>query len=131
MIPDTSAWVEYLRGTGSAIHRRLRDAIDQRELLWVPAVVRQEVLQGARSPRDFIRLRALLEQFRRLDLPDPHRAAAHAAWLYARCRWQGISLRSPIDCLVASHAIAAGQPLLAMDKNFAAIAAIDARLHLL
>jgi predicted nucleic acid-binding protein len=131
VIVDSSAWIEYLRATGSRAHQALRTAIDRREPLAVPPLVRQEVLQGARSQRDFMRLSALLDQFRRLDVPDAHHLAAHAAWLYARCRWQGITPRSPNDCLIACHAVLADLPLLAADRDFAVLAAAEPRLRLL
>ena len=50
--------------------------------------------------------------------------------LYARCRWQGITIRSPNDCLIAACAVEAGEPLLHADRDFERIAAIEPRLRL-
>ncbi len=130
MIVDTSAFIELLRNTGSPTHRRLERALQRVEPLCVPAVVMQEVLQGARSIRDFARLQSQMETlplFEPGDLADMHR---HAALLYARCRWQGLPVRSPIDCIVAACALEADLPLLANDRDFAAIASIEPRLRL-
>ena len=49
MIVDTSALIEFLRGTGSSAHRALARALVNESALWLPAVVVQEVLQGARD----------------------------------------------------------------------------------
>jgi predicted nucleic acid-binding protein len=62
---------------------------------------------------------------------DAHETAREAALLYARCRWQGITIRSPNDCLIAACAIEAGLPLLHADQDFGHIASIEPRLQLL
>ena len=58
MIADTSAWVEFLRATGSRCDLRLRKALPADQIIWLPAVVLQELLQGARDPVQFARLEA-------------------------------------------------------------------------
>lgn len=129
MIADTSAWVEYLRATGSRCHLLLRAALRRHEEVWMPAVVLQEVLQGARGVEQFARLEQQLERLPGLDHLNPRALARRAAWLYARCRWQGVTVRSPNDCLVAAYAVASDQPLLAQDRDYDAIASIAPELR--
>lgn len=131
MIADTSAWIEYLRATGSRSHIVLRAALRREEPVWLPAVVLQEVLQGARNAEQFARLEQQLERLPTLDHLDPQMLARRAAWLYARCRWRGITPRSPNDCVVAASALLSGQPLLAHDRDFEAIARVTTELRLL
>lgn len=131
MIADTSAWVEFLRATGSRCDLRLRKAFRNVEAVWLPAVVLQELLQGARNPAQFNRLEAQLERLPGLDALDPRDLAREAAMLYARCRWQGVTVRSPNDCVVAACAIAAGLPVLARDRDFQALASVEPALQLL
>lgn len=131
MIADTSAWVEFLRATGSRCDLRLRKAFRNEEAVWLPAVVLQELLQGARNPAQFNRLEAQLERLPGLDALDPRDLAREAAKLYARCRWQGVTVRSPNDCVVAACAIAAGLPVLARDRDFQALASVEPALQLL
>ena len=131
MIADTSAWVELFRGTESAVHLRLRQALQHREELFMPDVVYQELLQGARSANHFVLLQSELDTVRTLDAFDSHEISRQAALLYARCRWQGITIRSPNDCLIAACAIESGEPLLHADRDFLTLAQIDNRLHLL
>lgn len=131
MMVDTSAWIEYLRATGSRADQRVTRALRGGEPIVVPAVVLQEVLQGARSPTHFIQLQRELEQlpvFEPDNLADLHRQAAQ---LYARCRWLGLTPRSPNDCVVAACALEADLPLLARDADFDAIASIEPQLKLL
>lgn len=129
MIADSSAWIEFLRGRRLPVARRLEAILRQQEIVLMPDVVFQEVLQGARDPQHFVRLQEQLEQVRPFVSSAPRETARYAAWLYARCRWQGITLRSPNDCLIAACAIEAGEPLLHADQDFARIATIEPRLR--
>ena len=61
-------------------------------------------------------------------LDELHR---QAALLYARCRWQGVTVRSPMDCVVAACALEAKMPLLACDRDFAEICRIEPKLQLI
>ena len=131
MIADTSAWVELFRGTGSAVHLRLRRALQSGEALFMPDAVYQELLQGARGPEHFVRLQSELDTVRTFDAHDSREVARQGAMLYARCRWQGVTIRSPNDCLIAACAIESGEPLLHADRDFLALARIDNRLQLL
>ncbi|WP_048438091.1 PIN domain nuclease [Caenimonas sp. SL110] len=129
MIADTSAWVELFRGTGSPAHLRLRRALQRQEPLRMLDAVYQELLQGARSPRHFIQLQQQLDVVPVWSPDDARELARQAAMLYARCRWQGLTIRSPHDCLIAASAIEAGEPLLHADRDFEHLAGIDPRLQ--
>jgi predicted nucleic acid-binding protein len=131
MIVDSSAWIEFFRATGSRVDLRLRRAIVNAEPLCVPDAVYQEVLQGAASPQHFVRLQTEMDAVPAFVPEDPRETARQAAVLYARCRWQGITIRSANDCLIATCAIEAGEPLLHADRDFIALAAIEPRLTLL
>ncbi len=131
MMVDTSAVIELLRDTRSPVHLRLDLALRTSESLCIPIVVLQEVLQGARSPGDFARLQAQMEMLPLFE-PEAHDALhRQAALLYARCRWQGFTPRSPLDCIVAACALEADLPLLANDRDFGVIASVEPRLRLL
>ena len=130
MMVDTSAWIEYLTATGSFCDMTLQQALIRGGAVLLPAVVLQEVLQGARSPSHYMTLQSELDQlpvFDPLDVPELHR---QAGLLYARCRWQGVTVRSPMDCVVAACAIEADIPLLARDSDFSEICRIEPRLRL-
>ena len=49
VVVDTSAWVEFLRGTGSPAAVRVRDALARNERLGVVDVVRMELLAAHRA----------------------------------------------------------------------------------
>ncbi|MDD5481098.1 PIN domain-containing protein [Rhodoferax sp.] len=131
MIADTSAWIEFLRASDSPADRRLRRAFREDEKVWMPDVVYREVLQGASKPSIFHELQELLDTMPAFVSADPWALSRNAALLYARCRWQGFTVRSPNDCLIAVYAIEASEPLLAQDRDFAAIAHIEPKLQLI
>ena len=64
ILADTSAWVEYDRATGTAVHGRMVQLIasDERQLS-VTEPVMMEVLAGARDNRRELDLRRLFLRF--------------------------------------------------------------------
>jgi predicted nucleic acid-binding protein len=128
---DTSAWVEYLRATGSRHDLAVASALRSPQGVLMPAVVLQEVLQGARSPSHFMALQTALEAIDVFEPEDWPHLHAQAALLYARCRWQGLTVRNPIDCVVAACALEADLPLLARDADFVHLQRIAPALQLM
>lgn len=90
----------------------------------------QEVLQGARDVRHIEALKRVLSAFPLCETADARRTAVLAGELYARCRWQGVTIGSPNDCLIAATAIEAGQPILSTDHDFKVLRRFDNRLQL-
>ena len=118
ILVDTSAWVEYLRDTGTAVSTRV-DAILDEEIAICDAV-RMEVLAGARNERHLRDLRGLLA--RATVLPTDPTHYDDAATLYRVCRQEGETVRKLIDCLIGAVAIRAGTPVLHNDSDFNVLA---------
>lgn len=121
ILVDTSAWVEYLRGTGSAADERLSGALRDSEELATTGIVLLELLAGARDEQHAAQLRRLLAGCRFLRLEEPSDQEA-AAGLYRLCRSRGTTVRRLVDCLIAAVAIRTQTPLLHQDADFEAIA---------
>lgn len=115
---DTSAWIEFLRNTGSPVCT-LVDELLVSEIAICDAV-RMEVLAGARDESHLVQLRRLLA--RATTLPTGPTDYDDAAALYRRCRRRGETVRKLIDCLIASTAIRAGVPVLHRDADFDVLA---------
>ena len=115
---DTSAWVEFLRDTGSPVCE-LVDELLEREIAICDAV-RMEILAGARDESHLRSLRRLLA--RATVIPTQATDYDDAAALYRRCRRQGETVRKLIDCLIAAAAIRADTPILHNDTDFDALA---------
>ena len=121
ILADTSAWVEYLRATGSPVHLRLRRLIADEGELATTEVVMMELLAGEASPEDMARLRRLLGRFELLPVEGLADYEA-AAELYRRCRAGGETVRNPTDCLIAAVAMRHGATVLHRDHDFEVIA---------
>jgi predicted nucleic acid-binding protein len=121
ILPDSSAWIEYLRGTGSATHVRLRALVrDGADLVTTDPVV-LELFAGARSNAEQDRIGTLLTACRMrppLGLVDQLDAAA----LFRHCRDHGETVRSLADCVIAVVAMDLGAAVLHRDRDFDAIA---------
>ncbi len=121
ILVDSSAWVEYLRGTGSKVHRRVRELLQAEGRLASTEVVVMEVLAGARDDAHLERLRRLLLGCELLPLAGLS-DYEDAATVYRQCRNAGETLRSLTDCLIAVVVMRAGAELLHADRDFDAIA---------
>jgi predicted nucleic acid-binding protein len=115
---DTSAWIEFLRNTGSPICNRV-DALLVAEIA-VCDVIRMEVLAGARDERHLGELRGLLA--RATVIPTGSIDYDEAAALYRACRREGDTVRKLIDCLIGAVAIRSDVPLLHRDSDFDVLA---------
>lgn len=115
---DTSAWVEFLRGTGSAVCERVDEALGGE--VAVCDAIRMEVLAGARDERHLDALRRLLA--RASVLPTAPAQYEEAASLFRRCRREGETVRRLLDCLIAAVAIRAAVPVLHRDADFDVLA---------
>lgn len=124
IVVDTSAWVEFLRATGSAVDDKLTAALQSREPIGVVDVVRLELLAGARDDAAAEELRRLLARGTALPASSPgdHEAAA---LLYRQARSAGKTVRSLLDCLVAAAALRLDAPLLARDRDYEVLAEVS------
>ena len=123
ILVDTSAWVEHLRGTDSDVARTLGRLIGQgAELVTTDAVV-MELLAGADTPAREHALEVLTSGLPVLTT-DPALDFRRAAEIYRSARRGGRTVRSLVDCLIASVALRHEVPLLHRDADYDAIAAV-------
>jgi predicted nucleic acid-binding protein len=115
---DSSAWLEFLRDTGSAVCEEVDRLLGAQIATCGP--VRMEILAGARDETHLRQLRGLLARATTLPVgPADYESAAAA---YRRCRRQGETVRKLIDCLIAGVAIREGLSLLHADSDYDALA---------
>lgn len=123
---DTSAWVEFLRDTGSPVCERV-DALLSEDVAVCDAI-RMEILAGARDEGHLDQLRRLLA--RAAVLPTGPMDYDQAATLFRQCRRAGETVRKLIDCLIGAVAVRAGVPILHRDADFEVLARhTDVELH--
>ena len=121
ILADTSAWVDFLRGSGSQAQERLAAAIRSGRDVAATEPVRMELMAGARHSRDrdaIDRLMASLTWIR-VQPESDFEAAAH---IYTHCRDGGFTPRGLLDCMIAAVALRADAAVLSADKDFAHMA---------
>jgi len=118
ILVDTSAWIEFLRDTGSPVCRRVDALLDGDIATGDP--VRMELLAGARDEQHLRDLRGLLA--RASLVPTEPTDYEDAATLYRTCRRRGETVRKLVDCLIAAAAIRASIPVLHFDGDFDVLA---------
>ena len=122
MIIDSSAWIEFLRDTGSPACLAVDKVIaDRNTSLMTSDVIRLELLAGTGEQRLRKRMNSMLagcDDVRQLPRGDVDDAVA----LFQACRAMGETVRSPNNCLIAAIAIRVKAPVLHADKDFDVIA---------
>jgi len=118
ILVDTSAWVEFLRGTGSSVCETV-DELLAGDIAICDAIA-MELLAGARDERQLRHLRGLLA--RTTTLPTTAADYERAAALYRACRVRGETVRKLIDCLIGAVAVKADVEVLHADSDFATLA---------
>ena len=121
VVVDSSAWIELLRSTRSAVHLTLRRLVTEGADLALTEMVMLELLSGARTDADARVLRARFGAFPVLPLRGLADFEA-AAELYRACRGAGETVRKVTDCLVAVPTIRTGSTLLHADRDFETLA---------
>ena len=115
---DTSAWIEFLRDSGSPACQHVDELLAGEIAVCDP--VRMEILAGARNDEHLQNLRGLLAHASTIATePVDYETAAG---LYRTCRHGGETVRKLIDCLIAAIAIKAGIPVLHADTDFDVLA---------
>jgi len=115
---DTSAWVEFLRDTGSPVCEQVDEVLGGHIKTCDP--VRMELFAGARDEAHLGQLRRLLA--RAGTVRTTAARFEQAAQLYRQCRRGGETPRKLVDCLIAAVAIHASVPILHADADFDTLA---------
>jgi predicted nucleic acid-binding protein len=116
VIVDTTVWIDYL---GNVSNRETNWLIRElgRQPLGLTDIILCEVLQGIRSDAAFAGVRHDLEKLYIFDTGGSELAVA-AAQNYRRLRQAGYTVRTTIDCLIATFCLEAGHALLHRDRDF-------------
>lgn len=116
VIVDTTVWVDYLRGVQNPETRWLNGEVDRRRL-GLTDIILCEVLQGIRDDRSFNRVRRELFRFEVFATGGAQLAVA-AARNFRILRQRGQTVRTTIDCLIATFCLREGHILLHRDRDF-------------
>lgn len=115
---DTSAWIEFLRDTGSDACDMVDRLLESSAVITEP--VTMEVLAGARDGSHLRQLRGLLA--RAALVPVDRADYEFASHLYRVCLRRGETVRKMVDCLIAAVAIRNDVPLVHADRDYEVLA---------
>ncbi len=115
-IVDTTVWIDYFGGIANRHTLWVRREVGVISLALVDLIF-CEVLQGIRDDGEFARVRDRLMTLPILDTGGSAFALA-AARNYRLLRERGRTIRTTIDCLIATFCIESGHELLHRDRDF-------------
>ena len=117
---DTTVWVDFFSGHPLPHVVALQAMIEDDEDLCICGVILTEVFQGIRSDADYRKTKEYFESL--ILLPMRKVTFERSASLYRSLRKKGVTIRTPIDCMIASVAIEHDIALLHNDRDFEQIA---------
>jgi len=118
ILVDSSVWIDFFRGTRHRQTDALADLLDSSVTdIAVADLVVFEVMRGFRYPVEQRKARQLLLTLEVVEIGGLDNALLAAAH-YNALRAQGVTIRSPIDILLASFCIHHGHQLLHRDADF-------------
>jgi predicted nucleic acid-binding protein len=120
ILVDTSVWIDFFRRISSRETALFKEALQRREQIFIAGIIAQEILQGTRQDSQHRSVLQYLLLFSKID--DEFGDYLAAANIYRSLRRRGLTIRSPVDCLIAALAIKQKVSLLHKDTDFAVIA---------
>jgi predicted nucleic acid-binding protein len=118
ILVDTSVLIDFFKGSKNEATSRFKLILEQGLNFGITSHIFQEVLQGAKSEKEYKLLRRYLETQRFFQPKDPVDSFAEAARIFFQCRKRGLTIRSTIDCLIAQIALEHDLLLLHNDQDF-------------
>ena len=113
---DTTVWIDFFAGKQTPQVETLELLICEGQDICICGLVLTEVLQGVREDKQYKKIKGYFENL--LFLPMTQTMHILSADMYRSLRKKGITVRKPIDCMIASVAITHKTQLLHNDKDF-------------
>ena len=116
VLVDTTVWIDFFSVRSYPHVKALENLILNREDICLCGIILTEILQGIKKDSEFNRTRDLLTNL--IFLSMPYSVFLRSAEIYRNLRRKGITIRKPMDCMIASVALEHDMPLLHNDKDF-------------
>jgi len=116
ILVDTTVWIDFFAARLLPHVVTLETIIKRRENICICGIILAEVLQGIGHDTEFRKTRDLFNSL--ILLPMPYTVFLRSADIYRKLRKIGITIRKPLDCMIASVAIENDIPLLHNDRDF-------------
>jgi predicted nucleic acid-binding protein len=116
ILVDSSVWIDYFNGVGNKQTNTLNDTLGESPVA-VGDLILTEVLQGFREDRDYRAAKSLFDDLIIFDLVGKD-MALKSAENFRALRKRGITIRKPVDVIIATFCIEKKLPLLFCDKDY-------------
>jgi predicted nucleic acid-binding protein len=116
MLVDSGVWIDYFNGYDTKQTNTLHETLGVKPVA-VGDLILVEVLQGFRADKDYKIAKSLFEDLIIFDLVGKD-MAIKSAKNFRALRKSGITIRKPIDVIIATFCIERKLPLLFCDKDF-------------
>jgi predicted nucleic acid-binding protein len=120
VLVDTSVWIDIFR---ASVALDLESLVDFDEVVTCLPIV-QEVLQGFDDERAFRLARESMTALPMVESPMVEGLFLEAADLYRSARRLGLTVRSGVDCLIATCALRNDLTVLHRDRDFETISRV-------
>jgi predicted nucleic acid-binding protein len=121
ILVDTSVLIDYLKGIDNRSTKMFHQILEKGIPFGINHVIYMEVLQGAKTERDYNALKKYLDTQTFYELKRRKESYADAAKMYFKLRQKGVTVKSTMDCLIAQVAIENDLFLLHNDQDFSRI----------
>ncbi|AEE96912.1 type II toxin-antitoxin system VapC family toxin [Mahella australiensis] len=128
VLVDTSVLIKFFKGLRNEKVIRFEEIIEKDIPYGINNFIYQELIQGARTEKEFNLLNDYLKSQRFYELKNGTKSFEMAARLYMKCRKSGITVRSTIDLLIVQIAIENDLYLLHDDNDFTNISTVEKKL---
>ena len=122
VLVDTTVWIDFLKGRDTAEVGKLEQLLAEETDVFITGIIVQEILSGVKEKKDRAKVRKELEHFMLINPTlETH---IRAAEIFDACRKKGYTIRSIIDCLIASLALEYDLTLLENDRDYGYISKV-------
>ena len=116
ILVDTTVWIDFFAARSTPQVSTLEQQVSEGQDLCTCGLVLAEVLQGIRDDHDYRKTRTHFGHL--IYLPMDQSSFMMSADIYRSLRKRGITIRKPVDCMIASVALLHDVPLLHHDRDF-------------
>jgi predicted nucleic acid-binding protein len=116
ILVDTSVWIDLFNDTSTVQTKQFESIIEQNDDICITGIVYTEIPQGIRDESQYKTVKQIVDELIYVEIDkETHE---YAAQIYQSCRKKGITIRKPVDCIIAATCIRASLFLLHNDRYF-------------
>ncbi len=116
ILVDTTVWIDFFNNNSTRQVLKLEESIKNSEDICICGVILAEILQGIQARNQYLKTKSHLENL--VFLPMNDSTFVKSAEIFRYLRKLGITIRKPVDCMIAAVSLESDVPLLHNDRDF-------------